>query len=408
MKIISSLIIYFGFSVLETWVEAQKNITFNSITPKIINGVQVDEGAIPYAAFIYIDFDDSGASCTGSLISPSVIVTAAHCLFNEKGVATSPSNIYVSVGSIYNILYNSNAYTVSKSIPHPKYNPSTAANDIGLLVLSSKSDIKTFAKIYDLPITTDLKTFVAGWGVTSNSDASSVSDVLMAVPIQITNNAQCKVYNPSYTNNDGYSICTLTVNNQDSCYGDSGGPLALSSVSSLPLLGLTSFGNGPSAAQYIQNDEKPPCGINGGFGYYTHVFYYIDWITSTTSLSKSSILYSSSGTIQSSAAGSPNIIQSTANGSPNIIMSSSAGFPNIIQTSADDFPIDVASDDVDFPDEIQSSTGGLPSAATSRASSVPTVQTTTQSSTKTTSGSGKIKADYILYLLPFFIVPLFL
>ncbi|OLY85525.1 Trypsin epsilon [Smittium mucronatum] len=356
------LIACVGLSYLGIWVKAQSNSTFNAIDLKVINGVQVQTGTFSYAAFIYSDYGNEGSACTGSLIAPNVVVTAAHCLFDED-IETNPSQITVSVGSIYNIKYNTDIYSVSKSIPHPQYDADTAINDIGLLILSRNTDVKTFAKIYDSSITTDMKATVAGWGVTSNSNTSTVSDVLMSVPLEITESSQCKIYNPEYTNNNGGSICTATQDNQDSCYGDSGGPLALSSASGYPLLGLTSFGNGPSAALYANSGQRPPCAVNGGFGYYTHLFYYIDWIASTASLSKSSLLYSSSNTTSSSS-------------------NSSTSSTNTLTSGA--------------------------SSVASRVSSITSTLSSSMSRTSVVSGSCVSKIIFALYALPFVIIPLLL
>ncbi|OMJ10695.1 Kallikrein-8, partial [Smittium culicis] len=96
-----------------------------------------------------------------------------------------------------------------------------------------------------------------------------------------------------YTNNDGMVICTENKNSQDTCYGDSGGPFVYTGVSPYPLLGVTSFGNSPAALAADPNsDERPACADNDGYGFYTHVYHYIDWIASSTLLDKNSITYS--------------------------------------------------------------------------------------------------------------------
>ncbi|OMJ07438.1 Glandular kallikrein, prostatic [Smittium culicis] len=260
---------------------------------RIINGVQASLSLFPFAVFIYTDLGDSGSACGGTLIAPNVVVTAAHCLYDNKTL-TPASSLTVSANSIFNIQNNPNIYLVSKAIPHPNYKADTAANDIGILILSKNTNVpsSSFAKIYDLPVSNDLTTAAAGWGITSNSANATVSKVLMTVPLVISSSSNCKSLNPSYTNNDGMAVCTMNQNSQDTCYGDSGGPLVYTGVSPYPLLGLTSFGNAPTAAS-TPSDEKPPCAATGGYGFYTHVYYFIDWIASTASLEKSSITYSS-------------------------------------------------------------------------------------------------------------------
>ncbi|OMJ13216.1 Plasma kallikrein [Smittium culicis] len=271
----------------------------NSTRPdfRIINGAEASLSQFPFTVFIYFDLNDSAAVCGGTLIAPNVVITAAHCLYDGV-LPISKYNIYVSAGSVYNIVTNDNMYSVSRSIPHPSYSARTAANDIGILILSKSTTVSPsdFAKIYDLPISNDFTTAAAGWGKTSNIKNDTVSDVLMTVPLVLSSSSNCKKFNPRYTNNDGMVICTENKNSQDTCYGDSGGPFVYTGVSPYPLLGVTSFGNSPAAAAAIasdpNSDAKPSCADNDGYGYYTHVYYYIDWIVSSTSLDKNSITYS--------------------------------------------------------------------------------------------------------------------
>ncbi|OMJ28110.1 Mast cell protease 3 [Smittium culicis] len=296
------------------------NVSTSSPSFRIINGVQASLSQFPYTVFIYSDLGDTGAACGGTLIAPNVVVTAAHCLFDEE-TRIPVSSISVSANSVSNIRTNTNVYSVSRSIPHPSFNTRTAANDIGLLILSKNTNVpsSSFAKIYDLPISNEIAIAAAGWGATSNDANATVSDVLMTVPLAISTSSNCKSLNPSYTNNNGMTICTANTNSQDTCYGDSGGPLVYTDVSPYPLLGLTSFGNAPPSAMTSEN-ERTPCAAAGGFGFYTHVNYYIDWIASTASLDKSSITYStgnftsSSGQAGTGNSTSPSAQKATGNG----------------------------------------------------------------------------------------------
>ncbi|OMJ08298.1 Glandular kallikrein, prostatic [Smittium culicis] len=304
-KFLLSALLTFSLSsadttLLATSSSASTNGTTSSPSFRIINGVQASLSQFPFAVFIYSDLGDTGSACGGTLIAPNVVITAAHCLFDEE-TKIPVSSISVSANSVSNIIKNSNVYSVSRSIPHPSYSASTAENDIGLLILSKNTNVPSsgFAKIYDLPITNEITAAAAGWGATSNSANATVSDTLMTVPLVISSSSNCRKYNPSYTNNNGMTICTANTNSQDTCYGDSGGPLVHTGVSPYPLLGLTSFGNAPSSAM-TSEDEKLPCAAAGGYGYYTHVNYYIDWIATTASLDKSSIIYSSENSTSSS------------------------------------------------------------------------------------------------------------
>ncbi|PVU97215.1 hypothetical protein BB559_002118 [Furculomyces boomerangus] len=254
---------------------------------RIVNGFQAKITDFPYIAFIYIDLKTTGEACAGTLISNNVVLTAAHCMYDDDQKLFSAKSIFISVGSQYNIEKNTNVYYVDKLVPNPKYSSRTAANDIGLIFLKTNVNIPNVipAKIYNQNVVDGLPASAAGWGVTSNDPNATISPVLMTVPLQISSSPVCKKLNPIWTSNQGSSICTLNVNGQDTCYGDSGGPLAYTGDSSRPLIGITSIGNAPGSP------DHPPCGSAGGAAYYTNVLYFIDWVSSTSGISKSTLLF---------------------------------------------------------------------------------------------------------------------
>ncbi|OMH83906.1 Chymotrypsin B [Zancudomyces culisetae] len=254
---------------------------------RVVNGVPALINEFPYAVFIYIDLGSSGEVCTGSLISDSVVVTAAHCLLKDLKEPYSPSKFLVSAGSIKSIDTNTNRFKVKATYSHPKFNKNSLANDIGLLVLSSPvpSSIATPVSIYDDVVGDGMNVTAAGWGVTSNNANASASKVLNKVPLIVSSSSTCKTLNPFWKNNNDYSICTVNVKNQDTCYGDSGGPLTYIEDGAHLLVGLTSMGNAPG-----DDTTSSLCGVNGGAAYYTHVFYFIDWISQTTGIKKEDLL----------------------------------------------------------------------------------------------------------------------
>ncbi|OMJ21747.1 Plasma kallikrein, partial [Smittium culicis] len=270
---------------------------------KIVNGVAASKGEFTYAAFIYTELEQGANICAGSLISSNIIVTAAHCLFQGTR-KTDVNSIFVSVGSLNNIKSNRNIYQVSKTIAHPGYNMYNAQNDIGIVILSDKTNLpeSSYAKIYDLKIENNSSVKAAGWGLTSNTDDSSIPDVLMSVSLNVSSSKECKTFNPNWLNNNDSTVCVAAIDGKDTCYGDSGGPLSFSGDPSLPLIGVTSFGNSPSGLEKLQNrslkrqspesQDRPTCGDEGGYSFYTHVYYYIDWISSVTKIPAKDLVYS--------------------------------------------------------------------------------------------------------------------
>jgi hypothetical protein len=76
--------------------------------------------------------------CTGTLIAPTVIVTAAHCIVPNPGQPT-PTNIRVFFGRDQLPANPEDYIPVARAIPNPAYRPNTlgSGEDAAILLLSS-------------------------------------------------------------------------------------------------------------------------------------------------------------------------------------------------------------------------------------------------------------------------------
>ncbi|OLY84071.1 Serine protease 55 [Smittium mucronatum] len=287
---------------------------------KVIKGSIANFNDFPYAVNVYADLGDTDSICTGFLIAEGVLLTAAHCLVSQSG-QIPPSSIFISIGSASNFLTNKDIYEASSVIPHPEFSSDTIANDIGIVTFNiTAANTITFAKIYGFNVSDDLPVEAAGWGVTVNED-SSPSNVLMSVPLHISSSSLCSNLYPLWTSNNDTIICTETFNGQGPCYGDSGGPLAYSNVSPMPVVGIISFGL--SEPFNSSSDDNSYCGVAGGAGYYTHAFSYIDWIVEITKLDKEFLLYNGSSFVSSNSTSDDVTNSSSAYGSSSVPSSAS-------------------------------------------------------------------------------------
>ncbi|WP_036827565.1 S1 family peptidase, partial [Photobacterium sanctipauli] len=114
-------------------VQASEEIPVPS--PRVIGGIQSEANELPWQAYLNMTFPDSGGGsstyiCGGVVISPTVVLTAAHCLYNGSTLVL-PQNLEVWAGITSIFSANSaNAILVDSFVVHPSYNSSRFANDI--------------------------------------------------------------------------------------------------------------------------------------------------------------------------------------------------------------------------------------------------------------------------------------
>lgn len=240
-------------------------------SPRIIGGEDAT-GDWPWAALIEIDDDpndETAGYCSGMALTEQLVVTAAHCFFDEDGrQVTNPDLLTVWVGSGSNPRQNPSAARAVDSfeLPPEQQNDAdalfTVGRDIALLRLSSPVSPGIFPSLADeshrqTPETLDQSRrdealTAIGWGVT-NPDDPQLSDRLQEVQLDYVPFDTCNEA-WSFQLESGQMLCAAELNpvnqqRQDTCQGDSGGPLFLGEDPAPYVIGLTSFGTPDCASQ---------------------------------------------------------------------------------------------------------------------------------------------------------------
>lgn len=244
-------------------------IVGGKLDERILLGTPATSGQLPWQiALVMSGIPDNNRAqfCGGSLIGPTKVLTAAHCV--DGG--TLPYQVNVLVGGLRLSSLQGRRIPVSRIDLHPSWNPVTSDSDVALLTLSEPAAV-TAADAIALNASSNgafesagTVLTVSGWGRTESDGRGS--DELLWVNVESISNSECNKpsrYNGKIT--DGMLCAGSLLGGADSCQGDSGGPLA-SEQKPARLVGIVSWGQG--------------CGLPNKPGVYTRVSKYVDWIQS--------------------------------------------------------------------------------------------------------------------------------
>jgi secreted trypsin-like serine protease len=215
--------------------------------------------------------------CTGALIAPNWVLTAAHCT----------SVINVGVAEVHASTVNSadpnvEIVNIAAVYVHPNFDSNLLKNDLALLRLSDSVKRTQPLNLTRTNMGVGTVATNAGWGWTcedlSNPTCGHSTTILQQLDLQVTKPNLCPaMWDPSN------ELCMTSVDGSHSmaCFGDSGAPLVKASDStnsSWNLVGLTSY----DGDDWVTNSG---CGTNpqgtAGTGVFVKVSEYIDWINQT-------------------------------------------------------------------------------------------------------------------------------
>ena len=262
---------------------------------QVVGGSTTNASEFPWQAALVFDASFGGTDnqrqfCGGSLVTPYIVVTAAHCLFDTDPDCLAPppapcvdapggdgtraldaNDVDVIVGRTTLSGSGGEERNAAANYINGAYDPNTAVADLGYVKL--ETPIATQPRI-DIVDRDNLQawrvgaaTRVSGYGRTQEGGPSG-SDTLLFATVPVINDTVCA--NP-FVYGSGFvplaQICAgFLAGGIDSCQGDSGGPLqtaAGAASGTTRLVGVVSFGEGCAQPNkpgvYTRIAQNPLC-----------------------------------------------------------------------------------------------------------------------------------------------------
>jgi secreted trypsin-like serine protease len=217
-------------------------------TGSVIGGHNANVAQYPALAYIEGVQATAGYACTGTVVSPRVILTAGHCVEDiESSSIVAPEEIAVATGvSNLTKIPQANISEVVQVLAYPNFDPTKLQGDAGLLILAAPVAAPTGADAALYEPGTELT--IAGWGI-DDRNTGHAPNQLQAATVPVEEAARCKrgtkrfypFFDPTR------QVCTLDIPGFKitTCHGDSGGPAIATRADGTPVeIGVTSLGDG--------------------------------------------------------------------------------------------------------------------------------------------------------------------
>ncbi|XP_028406523.1 chymotrypsin-like protease CTRL-1 [Dendronephthya gigantea] len=248
----------------------------SGVRKRVVSGHDALPGAWPWQALLLYGYRRTFL-CSGALIHPSWVLTAAHCIRNR-----SPGRYKIRLGDFDRLRHEGREQTfdVEKIVSHPEHDqPVSRNNDLALVKLKRPARLNKWVGSVCLPskadyLHKDLHCYATGWGMTMRG--RSYSRRLQQAHIPLVTKAKCRkrasslngrYWYPFYQQITHQMLCGGDdTTGASTCMGDSGGPYVCRNPQGYWVLqGITSWGS-------------KSCRVRDRYSVFTKVHLYTTWI----------------------------------------------------------------------------------------------------------------------------------
>lgn len=223
----------FGVLIAVVVALAGVGVTTASADSQIVGGDRVSIADHPWV--VYLTDANGFQFCGGTLVGPTKVLTAAHCVEGKR-----PSAVRVVAGREDK---QGKLGVVSALVDiwvHPDYVVADRGEDLAVLTLPEALPYwpLPMARATDVDLyRAGQSAFALGWGRTG--EQSATSRYLLGVTVPVIADATCEAAYPQLVPSE--MVCAgAPEGGADTCQGDSGGPLVVGGK----LVGVTSWGEG--------------------------------------------------------------------------------------------------------------------------------------------------------------------